>query len=218
MFAVKGGLLKVILGGIPIVGGSVGAVKYLVSKGADIEAKDKWGKTALMHAAGGVNAQGNKYGTYTDIAEFLIKKGAKLDVEDNEGHTALYWANRYNRTKTADLLLAKGANPAKNYNKADDKSNVEMGLVGSWEKSFSHEGITYTTRVEINADWSYSKKLKPSNGPWVTDGPGYNAYELRDGRMWIFINKSFPAVIEYRFEGKTLIMNGEKYVKVGLKK
>ena len=218
MFAVKGGLLKVILGAIPVVGGSVEAVKYLVSKGADIELKDKWGKTALMHAAGGVNAQGNKYNTYTDIVEILIKKGAKLDVEDNEGHTALYWANRYNRTKSADLLLAKGANPAKNYNKAEDKSNSEAGLVGAWEKYFTYEGITYTTRVEMNADWSYSKKIKSTKTPWATDGPGYNTYELRDGRIWIFINKSFPAVIEYRFEGKSLIMNGEKYVKPGVKK
>jgi ankyrin repeat protein len=110
------------------------AVKLLLGKGADIELQDKWGKTALMHAAGGVNAIGNKYGTYTDILELLIKKGAKLEVEDNEGHTALYWAKRYNRTKSVDLLLAKGANPAKSYDKAADKSNITEGLVGIWEK------------------------------------------------------------------------------------
>ncbi|MFA5850117.1 MAG: ankyrin repeat domain-containing protein [Bacteroidales bacterium] len=214
MFAVKGGLLKVVLGIMPVVGGSVDAVKLLLSKGADIELQDKWGKTALMHAAGGVNALGNKYGTYTDILEMLVKKGAKLEVEDKEGHTALYWAKRYNRTKSVDLLLAKGANPAKSYDKAADKSNVTEGLVGIWEKYFKHEGVTYTTRVVLNKDWTYSKAMKTSTSQWVPDGPGYNSYELRDGRMWIFINNSFPAVIEYRLEGKDLVMNGEKYVKV----
>lgn len=82
-----------------------------------------------MHSAGGVNALGNKYGTYTEILGYLLEKGAKIDTEDKEGFTALYWAQRYNRTKSAELLLAKGANPAKKYDKAADKSNITAGLV-----------------------------------------------------------------------------------------
>lgn len=35
-------------------------VQLLISKGADVNLQDTWGKTALMHAAGGVNALGNK--------------------------------------------------------------------------------------------------------------------------------------------------------------
>jgi len=111
-------------------------------------------------------------------------------------------------------MLAKGANPAKSYNKAEDKSNVAAGITGIWEKYYKVEGITHTTRVVMRPDWSYSKSIKPSDGQWMTDGPGYNTYELRDGRIWIFINNSFPAVVEYRLEGKDLVMNDEKYVKV----
>jgi ankyrin repeat protein len=213
MFAVKGGLLKAILGMIPVVGGSVDAVKLLVSKGADINVSDKWGKTALMHAASGVNAVGNRYSTYTEILGFLISKGANIEAEDKEGNTALYWAQRYSRTKSAELLLAKGANPAKKYDKSQDKSNVTAGIVGIWEKYFKHEGITYTTRVVFKSDWSYSKALKDPKTGWIPDGGGYTSYELRDGRIWLFNNLT-PAAVEWRFEGKDLVMNGEKYVKV----
>jgi hypothetical protein len=215
MYAVKGGLLKVILGGIPVVGGSIDATKLLISKGADINIQDKWGKTALMHAAGAVNAMGNKYGTYTDILGILIEKGAKLEAEDKEGNTALYWAQRYGRTKSADLLLAKGANPAKKYDKAADKSNVTSGIVGIWEKYLKVEGKTYTTRVIFNKDWTYSKALKdPASGKWIPDGGAYSTYDFRDGRIWLFNSLSMGAVIEWRFEGKELVLNGEKYVRV----
>jgi ankyrin repeat protein len=214
MYAVKGGLIKVILGGIPVVGGYLDATKFLISKGADINLQDIWGKTALMHAAGGVNALGNKYGTYTDILSILLEKGAKIDVEDKEGFTALYWAQRYNRTKSADLLLAKGANPSKKYDKAADKSNITAGLVGIWEKSFKMEGQTYTTRVVFNKDWSYSKGMRVPGNQWIPDGGGYTSYELRDGRIWLFNSLSMGAVIEWRFEGKELVLNGEKYIKV----
>ncbi|MHC1780083.1 MAG: ankyrin repeat domain-containing protein [Bacteroidales bacterium] len=213
MFAVKGGLIKAILGMIPVVGGSVDAVNLLVSKGADLNIADKWGKTALMHAASGVNALGDRYSTYTEILGILIAKGAQIEAQDKEGNTALYWAQRYNRTKSADLLLAKGANPAKKYDKSLDKSNIAAGIVGIWEKYLKVEGVTYTTRVVLKADWSYSKAFKDPKTGWIPDGGGYTSYELRDGRIWLF-NNITPAVVEWRFEGKDLVMNGEKYIKV----
>ena len=213
MHAVKGGLLKVILGGIPVVGGHMDAVKLLISKGADVNLQDTWGKTALMHAAGGVNALGNKYGTYTEILGYLLEKGAKIDTEDKEGFTALYWAQRYNRTKSAELLLAKGANPAKKYDKAADKSNITSGIVGIWEASIKMEGQIYKTRIVFNKDWSYSKGIMAPGNQWIPDGAGYNRYELRDGRIWLFNSLSMGAVIEWRFEGKDLVLNGEKYIK-----
>jgi len=215
MYAVKGGLIKVVII-VPIVGGSIESTKLLVNKGADVNLQDIWGKTALMHAAGAVNAIGNKYGTYTDILEFLLEKGAKLETEDKEGHTALYWAQRYNRKVSAEVLLDKGANPAKKYDKAADKSNIKAGIVGKWVNSFKQGTITCTTKVVFNADWTYSKTLTAS-GQVIPDGGGYNAYELRDGRIWLFNKLGTNAVIEFRFEGKTLILNGEKYTKAGSK-
>jgi len=220
MYAVKGGLLRTVLA-MPIVGPATESVKLLLSKGADINVQDKWGKTALMHAAGAVNAQGNSYGSYTDVMVLLLTNGAKIETTDKEGHTALYWASRYNRTKSVESLLAKGANPTQKYDKKTDKSNIKAGIVGTWTNStkaldytntLKKSYITITNKVVFNADWTYSKVLS-MNGKVIPDGAGYDSYELRDGRIWLFNQLGTNAVFEFRFEGTTLILNGEKYNK-----
>ncbi len=220
MYAVKGGFLKLSLLKMPVTGSFTDAVKLLIEKGADINLQDKWGKTALMHAAGGVNAQGDKYSTYTDVLGILLEKGAKLDAEDKEGHTALYWAQKFGRTQSVELLLAKGANPAKKYDRATDKSNIKSGIVGTWTNTqkvdiaLEHKSFTMTNKVVFNADWSYSKSMTVS-GQVIPDGGGYNTYDLRDGKIWLSNKMGTNAVIEFRFDGKTLILNGEKFNKVG---
>ncbi len=211
MRAVKGGFLRKILF-IPVIGAYQESAKLLVSKGADVNLQDASGKTALMHAAGALNLTGNDYETYTEMVAFLIEKGAAIDKEDKNKNTALYWATRYERTKSAELLLSKGANPAKKYVKSDDKSNITAGIVGTWVSSFKQGTISCTTRVVFNADWTYSKVMIAS-GQTIPDGGQYYRYELRDGRIWLFNKLGTNAVFEWRFEGKTLVLNGEKYVK-----
>lgn len=224
MYAVKGGLIKVVLM-MPVVGPNMESVKLLVSKGADVNLQDKWGKTALMHASGAINAQGSKYSSYTDVMEFLLANGAKLEATDKEGHTALYWASRFNRPKSADVLIAKGANPTQKYDKKTDKSNIKAGIVGTWTNSskqldpsntLKKTYIALTNKVVFNADWTFSKALI-ANGQVIPDGGGYNSYELRDGKIWLFNKLGTNAVLEFRFEGATLILNGEKYTKAVIK-
>jgi ankyrin repeat protein len=215
MYAVKGGLVKVVVM-IPVIGSYNDAAKLLLSKGANVNLQDKWGKTALMHAAGAANAQGDKYSSYTDMLTLLLDNGANLETQDKEGFTALYWAQRYGRNKSAELLISKGANPAKKYDRATDKSNVKAGIVGTWINTFSMQQgntkVNITNKVIFKADWTYSKVMITS-GQTIPDGGGYNTYDLRDGRIWLFNNLGTNAVLEYRFEGKTLILNGEKYTK-----
>ena len=64
----------------------------------------------------------------------------------------------------------------------------------------------------MNADWSYSKAMRAGKGEWIPDGSGYTTYDLRDGRIWLF-NGISPAVVEFRLEGKDLVLNGEKFSK-----
>ena len=181
--------------------------------------QDKWGKTALMHAAGAVNALGDKYSSYTEMIQLLLDKGAKLEAVDKEGHTALFWAQRFNRLLSSELLLSKGANPAQKYDRKTDKSNIKAGIVGTWtstnkvDVAVTRQSFTIVTKVVFNADWSYSKTTTTS-GQTTPDGGGYTTYDLRDGRIWLNNKMGVPAVIEYRFEGATLILNGEKYTRV----
>ncbi|MGV8827077.1 MAG: ankyrin repeat domain-containing protein [Breznakibacter sp.] len=215
MYAVKGGLLRVLIV-VPVIGSYTEAAKLLLGKGADVNLQDKWGKTALMHAAGAANVQGDNYNSYTDMLTLLIDNGAALETKDKEGFTALYWAQRFGRYKSAELLIAKGANPANKYDKATDKSNVKAGIVGTWINTFSMQQgntkVNITNKVIFKADWTYSKVMIAS-GQTIPDGGRYNTYDLRDGRIWLFNDLGTNAVLEYRFEGKTLILNGEKYTK-----
>ena len=74
----------------------------LIEAGADPEAKDKDGATALILAAG----EGQ-----TDAVATLLAKGANPNAHDKLGGTALIWAIGNNRADVVELLLASGADP-----------------------------------------------------------------------------------------------------------
>jgi ankyrin repeat protein len=59
------------------------AVKLCLELGADVNAANSMGLTALL---GAVNRGSN------DIIEHLVNRGARLDIEDKEGRTPLRWA------------------------------------------------------------------------------------------------------------------------------
>ena len=57
-------------------------VKYLVEHGADINAKDKSGNTALMIASKDMNLE---------MVKYLVEHGADVNAKNAEGKTALYF-------------------------------------------------------------------------------------------------------------------------------
>ena len=70
-------------------------LKYLLSKGANINAKDNYGWTALHRAA--------RY-DYPDSVKILINQGAKTDLLSNSGDSALDLAIQENHTEIQKLL------------------------------------------------------------------------------------------------------------------
>ena len=63
--------------------GDIESVRALLDKGADVNAKDNRGMTALMRAA--------RNGEF-DIVRVLIGRGARINEEDEIGKTALNYA------------------------------------------------------------------------------------------------------------------------------
>jgi ankyrin repeat protein len=62
------------------VSGDIAAVKALLDKGVNVNAKDTEGRTALTEAA---------YWGHTDIAALLIESGADIFAKKNDGSTPL---------------------------------------------------------------------------------------------------------------------------------
>ena len=96
---------------------AIQTVRYLVDRGADVNAAGQFGWTALHSAS---------YQGLNDVVEFLARKGAKLDAMDSLGQTPLSISlsvltkdagarrlqiPRRFRGDTADLLLKLGATP-----------------------------------------------------------------------------------------------------------
>ncbi|MGC2423670.1 MAG: ankyrin repeat domain-containing protein [Nitrospirota bacterium] len=80
--------------------GDVEAVKSCLAKGADVNAKDKAGGTALMVAINNNHA---------DVVRLLVDKGADVNAKDKDGWTALMVASYKSHPDFVRLLIDKGA-------------------------------------------------------------------------------------------------------------
>ena len=84
--------------------GDAAEVKALLDKGADVNAKFRYGATALFKAA----ERG-----HTEVVKLLIERGADVTVKDTfYGATALYWATDKGHTGVVRAILAKSAEGA----------------------------------------------------------------------------------------------------------
>jgi len=81
--------------------GDVAGVTAALDKGADVNAKFRYGTTALFKAAERGNAE---------IAKILLDRGADVKVKDTfYGATAMTWAVDGKHVQVVKLLLEKGA-------------------------------------------------------------------------------------------------------------
>ncbi|MBI4654475.1 MAG: ankyrin repeat domain-containing protein [Nitrospirae bacterium] len=106
--------------------GNITRVRTSIDKGADINAKDNDGFTALMFAS---------YSGHTDIVEVLLAKGADVNAESNDGLTALMSASSKGHTDIVEVLLAKGAEDTYVRYEATLKDSLQFDLFGPTGKS-----------------------------------------------------------------------------------
>tara|TARA_B000000460_G_C21452184_1_gene364267 strand:- start:29 stop:976 length:948 start_codon:yes stop_codon:yes gene_type:complete len=95
--------------------GNVQAVKEHLTKGIDVDAKNKDGSTALHIAS--------LLGQY-EVAELLIQRGADVNIKGNDGATALHAAAFLGQYREAKLLLENGVNA--NTRKNDGATAIDV--------------------------------------------------------------------------------------------
>jgi ankyrin repeat protein len=98
-----------------IAEGRLDDAKNLIAKGADVNAANADGTTALMQAAEGTGYLPNN----GPAVAMLLDKNASVDLQDKRGRTALYRATAEGKIEAMKLLLARKANPNQ---KASDSS------------------------------------------------------------------------------------------------
>ncbi|XP_063219354.1 ankyrin repeat domain-containing protein 1-like [Bacillus rossius redtenbacheri] len=82
------------------LGLKVGTARLLLARGADIQARDSHGNTALILAA--------RVGSFP-LVQYLARRGADLNSADDQGRTALHWALANHDWAMAEWLDDHGA-------------------------------------------------------------------------------------------------------------
>ena len=78
------------------------ALRWLIDRGADLNATDKWGSTAAMEAA---------IGGYVEALRLLADAGADLAIRDNNGDTALTYAQQNKKADCVAIIEQRQAMP-----------------------------------------------------------------------------------------------------------
>jgi hypothetical protein len=99
--------------------GHTAVVQTLLAKGADGNAVDRDGKTALMLAA---------FEGHTATVQVLLANGVQANVKDKEGATALMLAASQGHTDVVQALLAKGADV--NLQNSTGQTALMLAVVG----------------------------------------------------------------------------------------
>jgi ankyrin repeat protein len=89
----------------------VNAAAVALEAGADANARDSDGITALMYAARGDRPEiaNPAPSDYPRIVELMIKRGADINAKTDTGFVALFWAARYGHEGVARVLITHGA-------------------------------------------------------------------------------------------------------------
>jgi len=83
-----------------VASGDIDQIKSLISRGADVNAKDRSSRTPLHYAA--------RWG-HKDVVELLLAKDADVNGKDNQGQTPLSLAEEEAHKQIVELLRKHGA-------------------------------------------------------------------------------------------------------------
>jgi ankyrin repeat protein len=134
-------------------GGHVGVLEELLDKGADINAKGRYGITALM-----LSSERGHVG----VVQLLLAKGADVSAKDDLGVTALMHASDKGHVDAAELLLDKGADV-----NAKDKDGGTALMQASFAGHVDVVNLLLANGADINAkDKDGKTALMAASSKW----------------------------------------------------
>lgn len=132
--------------------GQLDILRYLGRKGAEVNYKDDYGRTALYYSGGNTNSE---------CVKFLIERGAYVDCQNSVGVSPLIFAIQEGAVSSVELLLSVGAQT--NLKDSAGKSALDYAMM---EPSVGY--VPYSAHIKIkemlvaNAE---AKRLKVKVNP-----------------------------------------------------
>lgn len=164
-------------------------VKVLLEKGAQVNTRDKFGKTALMEAAFSENA---------GIVKALLAKGANVNARDRFGKTALMVAAFSGSVEIVRALVAKGA---------------DVGVRDSFGRTALDEASsdeirrilkTARRRSQIKMDAAIRPRVIPLDFGVEESAGGLTAADLDGDGRWDFVVTAPGNIGAYGHDGRRL--------------
>jgi ribosomal protein S18 acetylase RimI-like enzyme len=124
-------------------------VKLLLDAGADIEAKDKYGYTALIRAASN---------GYTEVVKLLLDAGADIEAKKENGDTALIRAASNGHTEVVKLLKQYGAIDPRKQQIFNERTKLMQAKTPDLKEFYKLLKIEDITEKEWGTVWFYRNK------------------------------------------------------------
>ena len=152
--------------------GDAAAVTALLDKGADVNAKFRYGTTALFKAAERGNAE---------VTKVLLARGAEVNLKDTfYGATAMSWALQNDHLDVVRLLLEKGAEGADDVLMTGLQHNKEEIVTMALDSGkLKPEDLTAPLAFAMNANMTaYTELLKKAGAkpPMEVDAATLQSY------------------------------------------
>ncbi len=113
--------------------------KLLIQKGANVNARDEFGSTALLSA---VYFDNNK-----EIIELLLNKGADVNAVNKWGNTPLTYASAYSNKEVIEFLIRKGAD----INTKNEKWETSL-IIASEKNSYEVIRLLIEKGADLNVE------------------------------------------------------------------
>lgn len=176
-------------------GGTIEKAKYLISKGANVNSTDSYGRTPLFGAS--------EFGSL-EMVKLLIEKGADVNATDGwNGNTCLHRAFANNQLEIAKVLIRNGAKinikNGKGYTPWELYAHNKTFMINDSDlvQILKEKGITIDSLKKARSDFYYEESTKPYNSAVYMLTPREKTTETQTANAIYTQTSSSVSVLDY---------------------